>query len=146
MIPPLEASLVQKPFLVALMAGAAAQIVKLVSSLAVEKRLEYRRLVQTDGTPNMHSSAMSALCLAVGLREGFASGVFALALCLSVLVVVDTMNVKNAASKQAEVVHVLLERMFRRRRDPVRGWVRSYNPVDVGLGVVLGLVVALLLS
>jgi acid phosphatase family membrane protein YuiD len=132
------------PFVVAILAGLFAQTVKVVSFLVLEKRIDYRRFVETDGMPNMHSTMFSALTFAVGLSAGFDSVVFGLALCLTSIVLVDTMNVKNAQSRQAEAVALLLERLRGHRAKPGERRRNSYTPVDVFSGVVLGAVFALL--
>jgi acid phosphatase family membrane protein YuiD len=136
---------VTKPYLVAILAGAAAQTVKVLSFLIVEKKVNYRRFVQTDGSPNMYSSAMTALTMYVGFIDGFGSMTFTLSLCLTIMVMVDTWNVKQAHSQQQEVILLLLDRWSAKQP----GWARSrkalsYTPVDVLSGSVLGLVITLL--
>jgi len=142
---PIVEQLQTKPFLVAILAGLIAQTLKGISFLIVERRVNYRRFVQTDGSPNMHSAAMSALTVAVGLKAGFDSLVFTLALCLLAIVMVDTWNVKRAASRHAELIVLILARL---RHD--EAWARrrkalSYTPIDVLSGLVLGVAVTLLL-
>jgi hypothetical protein len=132
------------PFVVAILAGVFAQIVKVVSFLVMEKRVDYRRFVETDGMPNMHGTTFSALTIAVGLTAGFGSVVFGLVLCLTSIVLVDTMNVKNAQSRQAEAVALLVERLRGRRWAAGERRRNSYTPLDVFSGVVLGVVFALL--
>ncbi len=132
------------PFVVAILAGFFAQIVKVVSFLVMEKRVDYRRFVETDGMPNMHGTTFSALTIAVGLTAGFGSVVFGLVLCLTSIVLVDTMNVKNAQSRQAEAVALLVERLRGRRSGAGERRRNSYTPLDVFTGVVLGAVFALL--
>lgn len=132
------------PFVVAILAGFFAQIVKVVSFLVMEKRVDYRRFVETDGMPNMHGTTFSALTIAVGLTAGFGSVVFGLVLCLTSIVLVDTMNVKNAQSRQAEAVALLVERLRGRRSAAGERRRNSYTPLDVLSGVVLGAVFALL--
>ena len=137
---------ISRPYLVAIVAAIVAQTLKVASFLIVEKRVNYRRFVQTDGSPNMHSAAFSSLTLYVGLLDGFRSIEFSLALCLTAMVSVDIWNVKNAASRHAELIDVILERLseqrgvsFERSRKAL-----SYTPLDVLSGTALGVVVALL--
>jgi acid phosphatase family membrane protein YuiD len=136
----------EKPFMVAILAGICAQTIKVISFLLIEKRVEYKRFVQTDGMPNMHSTAFSALAIAVGMRTGFGSLEFAISLCLAAIILVDTMNVKSAASKQAEVIWLLMDRL---RKDNPRARAEnsglSYTPLDVFSGVILGVVLAFVL-
>jgi hypothetical protein len=137
---------VTKPYLVAILAGMTAQVVKVLAFILVEKRVNYRRFVQTDGSPNMHSATMSALALTVGFLDGFDSVVFTLALCLAIMVIVDTWNVKQAYSKQQEVLLLLIDRWSTKHT----AWAKSrkalsYTPVDVLSGTALGAIITLLL-
>lgn len=135
-----------KPFLVAILGGACAQFLKVLSFLIVEKRVNYRRFVQTDGLPNMHAATFSALSVAVGMTEGFDSLPFALALCLTSIIVVDTMNVKVATSRQAEVLWVLMDRVRKSKgMPPSRLHGMSYTRVDVITGLAVGTALALLI-
>ncbi len=134
-----------EPWVAALVAGLAAQALKVFSFLLLEKRLNFRRFVEADGTPNMHSAAFSALTLSVGLRDGSGSLVFALALCLTAMVSVDIWNVKRAASRHAELITRILERV--RPGHPPSDRARkalSYSPIDVLTGTALGCVIALM--
>lgn len=145
-----------KPFLVAILAASFAQAIKVLTFLLLEKRVNYRRFVQSDGTPNMHSSAMTALTLAVGFKDGFMSPLFALSLCLSSLIFVNTVGVKNDASRHAELVDLILDRFSRqkngkRRAKGARERYKKiadrvrYAPIEVLVGIAFGVVVALLL-
>jgi acid phosphatase family membrane protein YuiD len=133
-----------KPFLVAILAGACAQLLKALSFLIAERKVNYRRLVQTDGAPNMHATAFSALAVAVGMREGFDSLVFAFAVCLTAIIVVDTMNVKNATSRQAEAVLALMDRL-RKKSPPIGNTHHSYTPMDVFTGLLFGTLFAIII-
>ena len=128
-----------KPFLVAILSGAGAQLLKVLSFLIIEKKVKYRRFVQPDGSPNLHSAAFSALTLSLGIREGFSSLAFAFALCLTSIIVVDTMNVKNATSRQTEAVWVVMNRLRGKRGVPHHPAQRhSYTPMDVISGLIFG--------
>jgi len=121
-----------------------AQAIKVLSFLVLEKRINYRRFVQTDGTPNMHSAAFAALTLEVAIRDGFGSIPFALALCVTAMVSVDIWNVKRAASRHAELIELILDRIGRTERPEAARKALSYTPVDVLAGTALGCIVALL--
>lgn len=134
-----------RPFLVAAVAGIVAQTVKVVTFLILEKRLNYSRFVEADGTPNMHSAAFAALTLYVGLVEGFSSLVFTLSLCVTAMASVDIWNVKRAASRHAELIMLILDRVSKEPGDFNRSRkALSYTPVDVLSGTVLGCLVALM--
>lgn len=96
----------------------------------------------------MHSTTFSALSVAVGLKDGFDSLPFALAICLTAIILVDTMNVKNATSRQAKAVMLLLGRLRKRQmRSGLPSYHRlSFTPFDVFAGAVFGVIFALTIS
>lgn len=128
---------VSKPILLGLTAGISAQTIKVLSFLLLEKRINFRRFVETDGAPNMHSAAFSALTVGVARHSGTDSIGFAVTACFAALVTVDTWNVKRAASHQAEVVDLLLSRVRPQGPVPMRRPL-SYSVIDVLSGTVLG--------
>ena len=132
-----------RPLWVGVLAGATAQALKLVSFLWLEKRINFRRLVETDGAPNMHAAAFAGLSVAVGQETGFGSIDFAVATCFTTLVTVDMWNVKRAASHQAEVVDLILVRL-RPHHPLAERRPLSYSVLDVLTGTVLGFAAALL--
>ena len=71
---------------------------------------------------------------------------FALAVCVTAIIMVDTLNVKNATSRHAEAILVIMD--WLRRKKPVAQEYnsrQSYTPMDVFTGMGLGVLVALLL-
>lgn len=135
----------ERPFLVAILAGTGAQLFKIIAFLVAEKRLKYRRFVQSDGAPNIHAAAFGALVVAVGKVSGFDSMMFAFAGVLTAIILVDTMNVKNATSRQKEAVLLILDRLRSRPPEPGdRTPKLSYTPVDVFSGLIVGIGFALL--
>lgn len=139
----LETLRTTRPLWVGVFAGATAQALKLVSFLWLEKRINFRRLVETDGAPNMHAAAFAGLSTAIGQEAGFGSIYFAVATCFTTLVTVDMWNVKRAASHQAEVVDLILIRL--RPHHPLEERrPLSYSVLDVLTGTVLGVAAALL--
>ena len=137
----------ERPFLVAILAGLVAQTIKVVSFLILEKRVNYRRFVESDGIPNMHSAAFAALSLYVGYVDGFGSLIFTMSTCMTAMVSVDLWNVKRAAVRHGEVIDMILDRLSRSQGDFERSRkALSYTPVDVLSGTALGLVVAALVA
>lgn len=130
-----------RPLVVGFTAGLAAQAFKLISFLVLEKRINFRRLVETDGAPNMHSAAFAGLTTAIAQQDGLGSLAFALASSLTALVTVDIWNVKHAASRQADVVDLIARRL----RPDLAGAARrslSYTVFDVLAGTSLGVALA----
>lgn len=132
---------IARPLVVGVVAGLAAQTLKLFSFLILEKRINFRRLVETDGAPNMHSAAFAGLTTAIAQSDGLATLEFALAASLTTLITVDIWNVKHAASRQADVV----DSIVRRIRPELAGAERrslSYTVFDVLAGTGVGVALA----
>jgi acid phosphatase family membrane protein YuiD len=132
---------IARPLVVGIVAGLAAQTLKLFSFLILEKRINFRRLVETDGAPNMHSAAFAGLTTAIAQSDGLASMEFALAASLTTLITVDIWNVKHAASRQADVV----DSIVRRLKPDLAGAERrslSYTVFDVLAGTGVGVALA----
>ncbi len=134
---------ISSPLIVGILGGAIAQSLKVASFLLLEKRINFRRLVETDGAPNMHSAAFAALSCAVGRTLGFGSLDFAVSGCLAALVTVDLWNVKRAASRQALMVDMIVQKLR-------PGWNTagrrplSYSVLDVLTGTLIGVATALM--
>ncbi len=132
---------IARPLVVGIVSGLAAQAFKLVSFLILEKRINFRRLAETDGAPNMHSAAFAGLTTAIAQSDGLKSMEFALAAGLTTLVTVDIWNVKHAASRQADVVDSIVRRL---RPDLALAERRSlsYTVFDVLAGTSVGVALA----
>jgi len=130
-----------RPLIVGVVAGLAAQTLKLFSFLALEKRINFRRLAETDGAPNMHSAAFAGLTAAIAQKDGVGSLEFALAAGITALVTVDIWNVKHASARQADVV----DSIVRRLKPDWKGAERrklSYTVFDVLAGTGVGVALA----
>lgn len=136
---------IARPLIVGILGGLIAQGMKVVSFLLLEKRINFRRLLETDGAPNMHSAAFAALTVTIGLVHGFGSIEFAVVASLTALVTVDMWNVKRAASRQAEMVDLIIQKL--RPTAPARGRrPLSYSLLDVLTGTAIGVATAFTLG
>ncbi|HEU4928666.1 MAG TPA: divergent PAP2 family protein [Candidatus Krumholzibacteria bacterium] len=132
---------IARPLVIGIVAGLLAQAFKLFTFLVLEKRINFRRLVETDGAPNMHSAAFAGLTTAIAQVDGVQSLEFALAASLTALVTVDIWNVKHAASRQADVVDLIVRKL----RPDFQGAARrslSYTVLDVLAGTAVGVALA----
>jgi len=131
-----------RPLLLGMLGGCVAQAIKVLSFLLLEKRINFRRLVETDGAPNMHSAAFTALTMGVAQTSGITSLDFAVCGSFTALVTVDMWNVKRAASRQAELVGIILSRL-RPHAPALDRRSMSYSVLDVLAGTIVGVVIGL---
>ncbi|MGI6200959.1 MAG: divergent PAP2 family protein [Christensenellales bacterium] len=136
---------INSPYLqVAFLSWFIAQLLKVVLTLVRYNRLDISRMVGSGGMPSSHSAFVMSITTAIGLREGFGSALFALAVVLSLVVMYDAAGVRRAAGKQAKVLNEIVEQM--ERHEQVSGEklkeLLGHTPVEVIAGAVLGIAIA----
>ena len=136
-------------FWVCVMAWFVAQAAKVVLTLAVERRLDFRRFFGLGGMPSSHSATVCAMVVATGRYCGVNSAVFAVAAVLSIIVMYDAMGVRYETGEQAK----LLNRMFTEWMDQESDALPflkngkklkemvGHTPIEVLTGAVLGILI-----
>ncbi len=95
----------------ALVATLAAQLLKLLLVLLIERRWAPARLLETGGMPSSHSAAVTALAASIGLTYGWGSPYFAIATVFGSIVMYDATGIRRAAGMQAELINELIQEM-----------------------------------
>ncbi len=130
--------------IVSILAWAIAQFLKIVTWALISKKVNFRRLVEPGGMPSSHSAFVTSLATGIGIKEGFSSTPFALAMVFSLIVMYDAAGVRRAAGKQATVLNSIIEDLNRRELHPERlKELLGHTPVEVVIGALLGIVVAI---
>ena len=128
----------------AVLAWAAAQIIKTVLAYRKTKELDLERLFGSGGMPSSHTAFVVAMATAAAMVEGLASSTFALSFILASIVMYDAAGVRQAAGQQARVLnrlikqlrseHILAERELKE--------LLGHTPLEVLGGAVLGFLIA----
>lgn len=128
----------------ALTAWALAQIIKIPLDYVRTRRWNWALLFTTGGMPSSHSSLMTATTHAIGLYQGFASPLFAMALAITMIVVYDAANVRRQAGIHAQRINVVFAELL--RGHPINEKdlreVLGHTPLEVVGGILLGMVIA----
>ena len=128
-------------------AWAIAQLIKVVVSVILLRKLDFKLIFSSGGFPSYHSATVSALALGIGKYYGWNSPIFAVAVVFGMIVLYDAAGVRRAAGLQAEVLNQLVERMYpnlnieKKRLKELIG----HTPFEVFAGVSVGIIVGLLL-
>lgn len=85
-----------------------AQILKPFFGLLRTKKFDLLLINASGGFPSSHTSFVVATTLAIGLREGFSSSVFAIGIVFSLIVMYDAMNVRYYAGKNIELTQQII--------------------------------------
>lgn len=122
-----------------------AQTAKVFSYVLQNKKFDFRRFFGSGGMPSSHSAFVVSLATVVGRNEGFDSAVFGVAFVIALIVMYDAAGVRRAAGRQAQVLNKLIaetqkggDSHFEERLKELIG----HSPVEVFIGALLGIVVA----
>ena len=97
--------------------------------------------------PSAHSAGVSALATAVGLRMGFDTAGFAVALMFALVTMFDAQGVRRAAGRQAIVLNKIVDELSAGgpvSQERVKELL-GHTPVEVIVGAVLGCLTAVFL-
>ena len=130
-------------------AWAISQVLKILIHLAVHREFVLERLLGDGGMPSGHSATVSAVAVSTGLECGLTSPVFAIATIVAIVVMHDAMGVRLETGKQAKVINEMMGFMEKlggtelSYEEKLKEFV-GHTPAQVGAGLVLGIVVAIL--
>ena len=124
-----------------------AQFIKLALFLIRERKFDYGFLLRLGGMPSSHTASAAACATSVGLRAGFGSPVFAVALGMLALIMIDAQSVRRAAGEQARLLNQMAEEFYRNHKFSPEKLVEflGHTRLEVFLGALLGIAIALLI-
>ena len=126
----------------------AAQLIKTLIYRVLYKHFDRERIFGSGGMPSSHTSTVIALTVSMGIREGFASSLFAVCAVFSIVVIYDALGVRRETGRQGEVINRIL-REFLLEGKPISEenmkTLVGHTPLEVMGGVIVGLCVSLLL-
>lgn len=137
-----------QPVIAVLASWFLAQFLKVVTNLIKEKKLDFKWFVSIGGFPSSHSAAVAALATSLGLKYGFSSGFFAIALVLAGLIILDARVIRQASGKQAEILNQIVEDLYKRRGlkfERLREFL-GHTSLEVFVGIVLGILIGILVT
>ena len=131
----------------ALLAWLAAQVIKLLLNLVVNRALCWRLLVSSGGMPSSHSALVVACTTAIGRLYGVSGPLFALSAVLSAVVMYDACNVRRSAGDTARLVNQLLahvEKLTAENFADDLKIIMGHTPFQVAVGAILGIGIGLI--
>ncbi len=136
-------------FLTAFITVIIAQILKIIYNFVREGKVDFRIITSTGGMPSSHSASVMALTTAVGIETGWNSPLFGVTLFFSLIVMYDAAGIRRAAGRQAEILNRIMDDLYQGRTLYEEGEklkeLLGHTPVEVIVGAILGVVVALML-
>jgi acid phosphatase family membrane protein YuiD len=99
---------------------------------------------ETGGMPSSHAALVTAMALAVALRDGFSSDLFVVSFFFAMVVIRDAMGVRRSSGLQAKTLNVLGKQSAEKMGFEYQSVkeVYGHTPLEVAVGVLLGLFIA----
>lgn len=118
-----------------------AQITKMLCGFSRTGRLDFSYIHSTGGMPSAHSASVSGVATAVGLREGFGSPVFGLAVTFAVITMFDASTVRRAAGLQARLLNEIVDELFKEHHFSERKLkeLLGHTRLEVLMGMLVGI-------
>ena len=136
------------PYVVGLsLAWFLSQVLKVPFHYLSDRKWVWRMAYESGGFPSSHSCIVVETALLVGLREGFDSAFFALAIALAAIVIYDATHVRLEAGIHAQRLNIIFTEMFADHQfheEKLRE-VIGHTPWQVAGGFVLGAGIALII-
>lgn len=117
-----------------------AQGIKVAVALIQGKKDIAKYLMKSGGMPSGHAASLVAVSMCLGLTEGFGSAVFALAVCVTLVVIYDAINVRYAVGEQGKALNELIKKPLK----VVEGHVLAEVLAGILIGILVGSAVFLI--
>lgn len=128
---------------------AIAQVLKVLLTLWIDKKFDWRRCFGMGGMPSSHSAFVFSMALMCGLREGFDSAVFAVAFMVMAVVIYDALGVRAETGKQGAVLNHLIREVLIEGKPITEERLKElvgHTPLEVLGGIMVGLAVVILMA
>ena len=130
---------------VAVLGWVAAQALKVVFPLLLERKLDLKRFFGLGGMPSSHTAVVCALATGVGIASGFHRVEFAISAMLAMVVMTDAAGVRRAAGKQAAALNRIMKELMENGKGFSYETLKEllgHSPFEVLVGALLGILLA----
>lgn len=133
-----------------LIAWGVCQLIKFITFFVKEKKVDFKRFVSDGGMPSAHSATVMSLTVVAGRIDGFSSAAFAIALVFTIVIMRDAVGVRQDTGKNARAIKKILDDINSTRAPEEQitteklKLVAGHTPLQVGVGAVVGVLVAIL--
>jgi uncharacterized protein len=129
-----------------LIAGLCAQLIKFFIKSNRQKP-RFKNLLAYSGMPSGHSAMVVSLATIIGLREGFSSPLFAIAVILAIIVMRDALGIRRYLGQHGKILNILVkdlkeDKMLDETYPHLLERI-GHNPSQVAVGALIGFLVSL---
>ncbi len=98
-------------FVVAFAVQILCQLYKVFYYSAKDRRFSFKYFFSPGGMPSAHTAFVTSLAVAVGIRSGFASDIFAVSAVFSAIVIYDAFRLRGTVQQHSVLLNRLRERI-----------------------------------
>ncbi len=137
-----------KIIIIAFIAWILNQSLKMIVFYITEKKWDIRRFTGAGGMPSTHSALSVCVATTIGIKEGWESPLFALAIVTSFIIMADAAGVRREAGEQAKVLNKIILEFFEeiKLKDKRLKELVGHTPFEVIVGAFIGIIMAWVLS
>jgi len=131
------------PYLITiLMAWFIAHTIKYVIALIKKEKNSLRSYIFiSGGMPSGHSATVVAMATIIGLKDGFGTSLFGLAVLFAVITMYDAVKVRRSSGEQGLAIHGLIKENKSSVKLP--RVAKGHTPLEVVFGALLGVTIGL---
>ena len=131
-----------------------AQFLKTIIDLCYGRIKSFKSLIEsmfwkTGGMPSSHSATVTAVSIAIGVKEGITSSVFLMSLLMTFVTMRDAVGVRRSSGLQARKINELGKDLENKgiikEYKPIKE-VDGHTPIQVIMGCLLGFLIGLSMS
>jgi uncharacterized protein len=105
----LDQLLANFPLWTSLTAILLAQILKVPWNYIITRKWDWSWIISSGGMPSAHTSAVTSLAVAIGIKQGWDSPAFAISTVVGIIVMYDATGVRRQAGMHARVLNQLVD-------------------------------------
>ena len=136
-----------KIILIAFIAWILNQSLKMIVFYITEKKWDIRRFTGAGGMPSTHSALSMCVAITIGIKEGWETPLFALAIVIAFIIMADAAGVRRETGEQAKVLNKIILEFFKeiKLKDKRLKELVGHTPFEVIVGAFMGIVMAWIL-
>ncbi len=99
-------------------------------------------ILESGGMPSAHTAILSSVTMLIGLKDGFDSGLFALAITVLLIVMHDAVRVRRSTGEQG----LAINEMIKSQKIDIKPLKisRGHKPIEVAIGFILGVLIGVI--
>lgn len=102
-----------------------------------------RQLYLSGNMPSAHSATVMSMATIIGLKNGFDSAIFGVAIMVAMVVMYDAVMVRRSVGEQGLALQELIRAAKNNERVVIPRAAKGHTPLEVVVGGILGVMIGL---